>query len=193
MPDKTALREMMRAKRRALTGKDVFERSLKAQQHILASAEWTAASSVGLYMAVRGETDTALLADAAWKAGKEVLIPYTPPHTPGVMCLLPCLSGQTLVKSRFGIPEPAAATCPLPPEAIWVPGIIIVPGLAFDRDGHRLGTGGGYYDRLFAQNSMQDTIRIGFAYAFQIVDALPAEVWDAPMHAVATEEGLTWL
>lgn len=193
MPDKTALREIMRSKRRALTDKDVFERSLRAQHHILASREWIAAPSVGLYVAVRRETDTALLADAAWKAGKEVLIPYAPPLSPGIMYLLPCLSGQALVASRFGIPEPAPEACPRPPEEGWVPTIIIVPGLAFDKDGHRLGSGGGYYDRLFAQNSMQDTIRIGLAYAFQIVDTLPAEAWDAPMHAIATEEGLTWL
>jgi 5-formyltetrahydrofolate cyclo-ligase len=180
----------MREQRRALTDGEIFERSLRAQRHILASGEWAAASSVGLYAAVRRETDTALLADEAWKAGKEVLLPRVSPFSPGIMRLLPYPRGQALVANRFGIPEPEP--CPRPPEEDRAPEIVIVPGLAFDGKGRRLGSGGGYYDRLFAGQSMRAAIRIGLAYAFQIVDALPAEAWDAPMHAVATEEGITW-
>lgn len=193
MLDKAALRAIMREKRRALTEEEAHERSLAAQRHILESKEWANARSVALYMAVRRETEAGLLADAAWEVGKDVYMPYTVPMSGGIMHLLPCLSGQALVKSRYGIPEPTPETCPPSPEGGWVPELIIVPGLAFDREGHRLGSGGGYYDRLFAKKTMQDTVRIALAYAFQIVDSLPAEEWDAPMHAIATEEGLTWL
>ncbi|MCC8194966.1 MAG: 5-formyltetrahydrofolate cyclo-ligase [Deltaproteobacteria bacterium] len=193
MPDKPALRKILREQRHTLTDKEVLERSLAAQRHVLEAAEWLAASSVGLYAAVNQETDTALLLEEAWATGKEVYLPCIAPASPGEMRLLPCLGGQALVKNRFGIPEPIPETCPAAPEGEWIPGIIIVPGLAFDREGHRLGTGGGYYDRLFARKSMQDTVRIGLAYAFQIVESLPADEWDAPMHAIATEEGLTWL
>ena len=193
MLDKAALRKCMREKRRALTDVEAAARSLAAQRHILAATEWKQARSVGLYVAVRRETDASLLADEAWRTGKDVYLPYTVPAATGIMHLLPCLSGQALVKNHYGIPEPTPETCPPSPENGWVPEVIIVPGVAFDREGHRLGSGGGYYDRLFAKKSMQDVIRIGLAYAFQVVDTLPADVWDAPMHAIATEEGLTWL
>lgn len=187
----------MRAQRRALTDADVFDRSLAAQRHILASGEWAAAPSVGLYAPVRHETDTALLADAAWTAGKEAFFPCTLSDAPGTMRFAPCPRGRALVKGRFGIPEPAP--CSESREAClagWedrIPALIIVPGLAFDREGRRLGNGGGYYDRFFAGTTARDALRIGFAYAFQLVGALPAEAWDAPMHAIATEEGLIWL
>ena len=194
MIDKAALRKTMREKRRALPPEEARERSLAAERHILASRAWKHAPSVGLYVAVRNEAGTDLLLESAWEAGKEVFLPYTPPSPPaGVMHFLPCASGQALVTNRYGIPEPTPETCPLPPEGGWIPGLVIVPGLAFDREGHRLGSGGGYYDRLLARESMHASVRVGLAYAFQVVDAVPAERWDVPMQAIATEEELAWL
>ena len=183
----------MRERLRSLTDRDVYERSLAAQRHVLASEVWDTATSIGLYVAVRQETGTSLLLEEAWKAGKTVYLPHVSPFTPGIMNLVPCDSGQELVKNRFGIPEPVPPVRPVPQGDSGCPDIIIVPGLAFDTEGHRLGSGGGYYDRLFARKSMQDAIRIGFAYACQIVGSIPAEVWDAPMHAIVTEESFVWL
>ncbi|MDL2209438.1 5-formyltetrahydrofolate cyclo-ligase [Desulfovibrio sp. OttesenSCG-928-O18] len=194
MPDKAAIRKEMRARRAALTEEAAREMSLAAQELVLAAKEWKNAASVALYMAVRKETDTRLLLESAWQSGKRVFLPYTPPSSHGIMHLLPCESGQALVPSVFGIPEPTPETCPLYEEgAEWVPELIIVPGTAFDRAGHRIGSGGGYYDRLFARHSMQDTLRVGLAYAFQVVEQIPADHWDTPMHAIATEESLVWL
>ena len=191
--DKAVLRAAMRERRRSLTDRDVYERSLAAQRHVLASEAWSTATSIGLYMAVRQETDTSLLLEEAWKAGKDVYLPYVSPVMPGIMELVLCGSGQELVKNRFGIPEPVSPVCPVSQSDSGCPDYIIVPALAFDMEGHRLGSGGGYYDRLFGRKSMQDAIRIGFAYAFQIVGGIPAEAWDAPMHALVTEESFVWL
>ena len=193
VPDKSALRVIMREQRGALAEKDACERSLAAQRHVLASEAWSGAASVGLYVGVRREMDTSLLMEEAWSAGKTVFLPYVSPLTPGIMNLVPCRKGDVLVRNRFGIPEPVPEVFPVPQEESGCPDIIVVPGLAFDKEGHRLGSGGGYYDRLFGRKSMQDAIRIGFAYAFQIVEGIPAEVWDAPMHALVTEESFVWL
>lgn len=191
MTDKNAIRLHMRKLRRALPPEDVRDRSLTAQRLVLETVEWRQTPSVGLYYAIKNETDTALLLDTAWAEGKDVFLPYTRPG--GFMEFLPCLSRQSLVPNRMGIPEPTPESCPLPPEGEWVPRLIIVPGVAFDRQGHRIGMAGGYYDKYFSRSSTQDIFRLALAYAFQVVNSLPADPWDAPVHAIATEEGLLWL
>ena len=195
MADKATLRKAMRKRRGELTTWEVETLSRAAQQHILEDKAWKKADSVGIYIAVRQETQTNLLSEAAWAEDKHLFVPYTPPSAEGDMYLLPCASEQSLVVNHFGIPEPTPESCPVPPEGGWdLPGVIIVPGLVFDWKGHRIGSGGGYYDRLFAKHTMREMIRIGLAYSFQVVgENIPAEQWDIPVHAIATEEGLTWL
>ncbi|CAK7028837.1 MAG: 5-formyltetrahydrofolate cyclo-ligase [Desulfovibrio sp.] len=191
---KETIRKAMRARRKDMLVETVHALSFAAQSNILEDKAWKNAQSVGLYVAVRHEVETGILMENAWSAGKDVYFPYTPPTGAGVMHLLPCASGEKLVTNHFGIPEPTPATCPLPEEGEeWVPDVIVVPGIAFDVKGRRVGSGGGYYDRLFAKRSMARTLRIGLAYGFQVLDEVPVEKWDAPMHAIATEEGLTWL
>lgn len=193
MTDKAALRKSMRAARRAMEAGDVRARSGAAQRHVMATEQWAAASSVALYAAIRNETETSLLMKAAWASGKRVLLPYVAPGVPGVMYFLPCECELELIVSACGIPEPSPGRC-LPPEGgEWIPDCVIVPGVAFDRTGRRLGNGGGYYDRLLAKESMRDVFRMGFGYAFQIVSELPHAAWDVSMHAVATDEGVLWL
>jgi 5-formyltetrahydrofolate cyclo-ligase len=79
------------------------------------------------------------------------------------------------------------------PEARVVPpaeiGVILVPGLAFTKEGHRLGRGGGFYDRYLA-SLPSTTLKIGVCFAFQLVEALPTEPHDQRMDAVVTEDGL---
>ncbi len=193
MMDKAVLRKRMREERLRLTEREAEELSLAAQRHILASRQWHDALSVGLYLAVRRETATGLLLGNAWERGKQVLLPRTSPAEAGVMEFLPHGKGGALAKNRFGIPEPVPDDHGPLTDSERAPSLLIVPGLAFDGKGHRLGSGGGYYDRLFAKPSLRGVVRIGLAYAFQMVESLPAEAWDVPMHAVATEEGLLWI
>lgn len=191
--EKTAIRAKMRARRKALSLDEAREKSRAAQECVLASREWQEAASVALYMAVRNETGTGLLADNAWETGKRVYFPCTAKGADGHMTFAACERGGKLVQGWLGIPEPV-----LEPEGFlqedagWAPDIVIVPGLAFDRSGLRVGMGGGYYDRFLAKESMRNVLRIGLAYAFQVLDRVPAEAWDASMHVIATEEGLLW-
>lgn len=91
--------------------------------------------------------------------------------------------------------EPDPLACPaLPPgHAEFKPDLIIVPGVGFDMQGNRLGFGAGYYDRYLAHPSMKDTVKIGFAYSFQILPELPADPWDVRMNALCSEKELIWL
>ncbi|MGI4877677.1 MAG: 5-formyltetrahydrofolate cyclo-ligase [Janthinobacterium lividum] len=90
----------------------------------------------------------------------------------------------SLVPGALGIPEPA------PDSPIAVPDIVLVPLVAVDARGNRLGQGGGYYDRTLAVlRATQRIVAIGVAWDVQRVEALPADPWDAPLDALATPSG----
>ena len=94
-------------------------------------------------------------------------------------------AGQNLRRGAYGIPEPAKDW------PLAYPKILLVPLLAFDRQGHRLGYGGGYYDRTLDFLRANSTVRaIGVAYAGQQVAELPREAHDHPLDAVVTENGV---
>ena len=208
--DKEQLRRELRNRRGSLAPEERRRLSLAAAHGVVESALWQRAETVALYVAVRGETDTgALLADA-WKTGKTTLLPACSATEAGKMCFALCSGPRSLRPGPYSIPGPALSDEEIdfhlaadsggniggepgngrvPPS----PDLIIVPGLAFDRNGIRLGTGGGYYDRLLALPRYRDSLRLGLAYSFQIVDRLPREDWDQPVHAVCTEQGILWI
>lgn len=200
-----ALRRAMLARRAALPPEEAARLGHAAQDALLASPAWQAARQVLLYVAVRNETATARLLDAAWADGKQVLLPRCVTSAPqedaaancdNEMCLAPCACAADLKPGRYGISEPDPARCPaidMDAATNFAPGLAIIPGVAFDRQGNRLGHGAGYYDRFLAHPAMARTALVGLAYAFQIVPALPVAPWDRPVHALCTEEGLTWL
>lgn len=190
---KAALRKAVRARCNSLTEEELRTHSEAAQNLILSEPAWAAAPSVALYYAVRQELRTQKLLNKAWETGKRVFLPYTRPDKSGIIRLLFCPSAKALARGAFGIMEPDPALCGPLSKSLPLPELIIVPGIAFDRLGNRLGTGGGYYDRLFADPSMRNAKRLGLAYSFQIYDALPIEPWDVPMHGICTEQGLRWL
>lgn len=191
--DKAALRAEFRARRSALSAREIRKLSEKAAGHMLGSALWRAARSIALYAAVRGETDTTLLLEDAWQKGKVVLLPVCSKAERGAMRFVPVSGWKELLPGPYGIPEPACLPGKRRGEAGRSPELFVLPGLAFDLDGRRLGQGGGYYDRLFGLTGKEEAQRVGFAYSFQIVERLPGEDWDVPVHALCTEKGMLWL
>ena len=131
-----------------------------------------------------------------WASGGELPLNLVIPPLAarGQRFLLPILAkGRQLhfAPNRYGIPEPVA------PREWFAPfqlDLVLVPLLAFDRRGHRLGHGGGYYDRSFAflkdQGRPTEPLLVGVAYAFQEVEDLKAEAWDVPLDYVATDHEL---
>lgn len=192
---KRALRKAMLTRRCTLSPEEALAHARQAQLRVIAHPVWKAARQVLLYKGIRNELSTDMLLDAAWQSGKQVLLPRCEPDAPGTMCLAPCACAADLTPGLYGIPEPCPVRCPAldPDSPDFRPDIAIIPGVAFDRHGNRLGYGGGYYDRFLAHPGMARTALVGFAHAFQIVDALPAAHWDRPVHALCTEEDFLWL
>jgi len=144
-------------------------------------------SVVGAYHALPEEADPALLLTALLEKGCHIAFPrIVARDLPLEFHLVP--DGKVLKRGAHGIHEP---------QADWpsvMPHLLLVPLLAFDKIGHRLGYGGGFYDRtLFAYRSgVGSSIRaVGLAYAAQEMECIPAEAHDMALDGILTERGLT--
>ena len=132
------------------------------------------------YAAVRGEADPFPLMAALANQGHPLCLPQTRGDTLVFRAWKP---GDPLVIGRFNIPEPDDKARERRPD------LVLVPVLAFDRHGYRLGYGGGFYDRYLSEHRAKRTIRaIGIAFAGQQVEELPREATDEPLDAVVTED-----
>ncbi|WP_428569470.1 MAG: 5-formyltetrahydrofolate cyclo-ligase [Solidesulfovibrio sp. DCME] len=182
---KAAMRREMRARRSALAPEFVQSASETVTKRLFALPRLAAATEILAYLPIRNEVDAGHAARLALSLGKRLLLPRCRPGAPGVMDLgcVACL--DDLAPGSYGILEPRPDAC-RPAEA-FSPGAILVPGLAFDPSGARLGYGGGYYDRLLSQPAAAGAFVVGLAYDFQIVPRLPREAWDKPVDAVVTE------
>jgi len=157
-----SLRQRLRAERSALLAADVRAASEACCAHVAPLVHGV----VALYAAIRGEIDPSHLHinDAVW----------------------PRIEGDRMV-FREGPLEPGRFDIPAPTGRERQPEVILVPGLAFDRRGHRLGYGRGYYDRALA--ACPEALRIGLCHSFQVVEALPEEAHDQPVDHLVTPDG----
>lgn len=138
--------------------------------------------SVALYMPSGSELDTFPLAEILWARGATVLLPVIDGEK-RILKFVPWQKDSTLQKNRFGIFEPVS-------DEFFIPDIILVPLLAFDQQGYRLGQGGGYYDATLADmRAKKDLIAVGYAYAEQaVLFALPREKHDQRLDFVVTPQ-----
>ena len=181
MPKQTLRRQML-ARRSALGHADWQLSSREAQIRLMALEEYAAADCVALYMAVRGEVDTRLILEDCIGRGRRVLVPAVCGDR---MVFRPALSADQLQPGCFGIPEP----CPSGPDHdASTAALIVVPGVAFDLAGHRLGHGRGYYDRFLDHRERKGHL-VGLCHEFQIVqEPLPVEGHDIRMEIIVTGE-----
>jgi 5-formyltetrahydrofolate cyclo-ligase len=147
--------------------------------HVLRSGLVTEGAAVAGVWPLGQEIDIRPLLLALHERGHAILLPETTPR--GNALIFRHWSPESvMIKERFGTFRPDGET--------GVPDLLLVPLLAFDRAGNRLGYGGGYYDRTLA--ALPGRPAIGFGYACQEVDTLPAEPHDRPLDAIATELGV---
>ncbi len=188
--DKPALRKAMLARRKALAPEAVLRAGRSANALLDTLPRWREAREVLVYLDFGGEVATGPVIEALLARGVRVLAPRCRPGEAGVLdvACLTCLS--ELSPGAYGILEPDPARCPAL-ECVR-PDAALIPAVAFDLRGGRLGFGQGYYDRLLASPGFEHTFLAGLAHAFQVVEALPLDPWDRPVHAVVTEKEILW-
>ncbi|WP_238403932.1 5-formyltetrahydrofolate cyclo-ligase [Paenibacillus paridis] len=191
--DKTYIRKQMAMKRNGLRAEQRKIASAAACTNAQMLFESRSVDSFMVYIAFRSELDLSELIEWGWRTGREVIVPKCIAADRS-MILYYLRSWDELTPGAYGImePNPEAAT---KVEAGAAPGAIIVPGLAFDRNGGRLGYGGGYYDRFAEQ--MQGyaagnghRLWLGASFEEQLIDEVPLERHDLVMDGVITEQAV---
>lgn len=176
--NKGELRARMRQARRALSEAAQQEAAQAAAARILSLEAYRQARIVMAYMAVRGELALDAVLRDALETGKTLALPRC--EGEGVMRAYRVARPSDLRRGAYGIWEPDETCPPIEPDDM---DLILVPGTAFDRQGDRLGQGGGYYDRYLVQTR---AVRIGVCHDFALLDAVPTQTHDARMDGVVT-------
>jgi 5-formyltetrahydrofolate cyclo-ligase len=186
---KAALRKQLRTQRRALRPAEHARRSTLAASAIKRLAAFKNGARVAVYLPFDGETDTAALLVAARRRGIRLYLPVVVDRRHRQLRFHP-LSERTR-RGTFGILVPHRMGRSLPPR--WFD-LIVVPLVGIDREGRRLGVGGGFYDRALAFRRWRMHWRgptlVGFAFDCQRTDAAFADPWDVRLDCVATESGI---
>lgn len=179
---KEALRKRLSALRRTLTAEARAERSLRASEHLIAHPSFDAAQVVLGYAALRFELDPSHAVEHAARAGKTVLLPRVVPES-GELTLHVYQPGDALSESGFGVREPVEDSPCVAPQLV---DLVLVPAIAFDARGFRLGYGKGFYDRLLPTLARAE--RVGLAFELSLLPQLPNEDHDVAVQRVVTEK-----
>ena len=183
---KTELRKRLKAERARLSVEQVALSSEQVSRHILACDAYRKAQCIMGYLAFGKELSVDAVLRAALAEGKQVLVPLVTSATEMVPVVLRNMEDFEL--DRYGIRsvrEPAELC-----EAQAID-LVLVPGVAFDREGGRLGMGAGYYDRFLPK--AQSAVLMGIAYDALVQDELPKDEYDVCMQLLASESGITTL
>ena len=190
-PDKITLRRAYGRLRDGLPQAERTTAETAIYESLFSLPAWREAPVICGFVSVRGEPNTTPILRRAAAEGKTIALPVTVSDAKeGKMIFRSLPDGDVgrLIPARFGIPEPGE-DCPTLTDSDFTRALVLVPALAFDRDGYRLGYGGGYYDR-FLQGLLEAGIpvsTVGLAYSACVADALPRESHDIPVHYVIDE------
>ncbi|WP_266170646.1 5-formyltetrahydrofolate cyclo-ligase [Dyella subtropica] len=183
------LRQQLAERRRALTPPQRMAAAQGLRRSLEQLPEYLTDVRVAGYWASNGELPLNLVIPPLAARGQQFLLPVMGPETH--LRFAPWRSGEDVQPNRFGIPEPVSPTELLEPFQL---DLVLVPLLAFDRRGHRLGYGGGYYDRSFAflkkQARPTEPLLVGIGYAFQELPKIDAAHWDVQLDYIATDQEL---
>jgi 5-formyltetrahydrofolate cyclo-ligase len=183
--DRSVLRRALRERRRQTSVAERIAAAARVAEQLTTLPEWQTDERIGGYWALPGELPLNLVAAACARAGKTWHLPVV--GDDARLTFVAHAAGDAVVPNRYGIPEPVGGE-PVAPESLQ---LVLVPLVAFDRNGNRLGSGAGYYDRSFAflreGERPREPLLVGVAFGFQEVEALAAEAWDVKLDLVITE------
>ena len=187
--DQANLRQNKRALRRALSSQRQDEHALQLANAITHHPRFLACKSIALYLANDGEINPIYVTEQAWSMGKQVFLPVLSPLA-NKLEFAPYVPGCNMISNRFGIMEPACTS------QHWRRArhidLMLLPLVAFDETGHRLGMGGGFYDRSLAHRKLRQHLKkpylIGLAHECQKTESLESQSWDIPLDTIITEK-----
>ena len=187
--ERRELRQSLAERRRALTPAERISAAQGLRRSLELLPEYLTDSRVAGYWASQGELPLNLVMPPLVARGQQFLLPVI--GADQQLRFARWQAGDAVQPNRYGIPEPVAPAELLEPFQL---DLVLVPLLGFDRRGHRLGHGGGYYDRSFAflrgQARPTEPLLVGIGYAQQELPRIRAEAWDVALDFIATEREL---
>lgn len=173
--DKLALRAAIRTQKRAMTEEQIISASHKLCELFCACEQYQKAATIYGYLPYNQEVRTTAILERALQDGKRVAVPKV---CGDEMKFIYLEDLSQVEKGYAGIPEPIGDG----PVAEDTTALVLMPGLAFDREGHRIGYGGGFYDKFLAGEPNHPTVAL--CYAFQMVEKIEPEEYDIPVDCV---------
>ena len=178
---KNQLKQSILEKRDSLPKEEIIEKSIQIQNNLFNLEQYKQSKTVMFFVSFNSEVNTHNMIKEALK-NKTVVIPKVESHEiePSVI-----IDFDNLVTSgRFGILEPIEAM----KIAYKNIDFVLVPGIVFDKEGHRIGYGFGYYDKFLKK--VPKSVKIGLAFDFQVVDKIPSKMHDVPVDLIVTEKSV---
>ena len=180
---KEELRRRVLALRRALSEDERTKLSAEIAEKVAVISEYKRASTIASYVAKKDEVHTSYIINRALEDKKRVIVPSAVPAEHSLV-FSEIRSIDELTKGHFGVPEPRAES--LKPVRLTSAELILVPVVAWDEKGFRLGYGHGYFDRALV--SAKDSFAVGLAFELQKTENVPHLAHDVRLHAVVTEK-----
>jgi 5-formyltetrahydrofolate cyclo-ligase len=181
--DKERLRVRLQKSLLEMSEEQRSEKSLKACKNLVSTPQFQRASTIMMYLSLPHEVDTSEAVLYSWQQGKTVVMPKVSWQQRHMIPVKISSLETGFSTGASGLRNPITGV-PMPIEEI---DLVVAPALGFDKEGNRLGRGGAFYDRFFA-NEQLNASRCGFAFAEQLVDSVPVEERDEPVDFLVTDK-----
>jgi len=185
------IRRDIRIRRQKLSIQQQQDAALLLNKQLTVHPKIIQAKKIAMYLANDGELDTSLLIEWCWQQQKEVYLPVIHPFSKGQLLFLKYHKNSEMITNQYGIKEPKLDIRDI--TVLSDLNIILTPLVAFDKQGNRLGMGGGFYDRTLAtwysniqSHSQTKLYPIGIAHDCQLTTELPTDSWDIPLPEIIT-------
>lgn len=185
--EKSKIRSELQKRLLDMTDKQRSEKSRKACRNLISTPQFQQASTIMMYLSLPHEVDTSEAILHAWQLGKVVAVPKISWQQRHMIAVRINSLETGFSTSASGLRNPITGM-PMPFAEI---DLVVTPAIGFDKKGNRLGRGGSYYDRFFANEEFHSP-KCGFAFAEQVVDSIPATDTDVPVDFLVTDEGVTY-
>ena len=182
--DKNLIRQKVLRQRRKLSPLKKSQAESLMLESLLNWKVFKKAGVIHTYISMPDEPNTRSIIEHCWSSGKKVAVPLVLPYTFDLVHT-EIKSFDSLISGMYGIQEPSPERRIKMNPKIF--DLVIVPGVAFDRQGGRLGHGKGYYDRFLEHTR---AFRLGLTFNFQLLETVPTELHDVTMNAILSESGI---